>query len=85
MNIRKLVNCAAMRVVSIENREIKLMKSPMLDTQIIIIMKIRGNANQLIVNVCPKQMKSITNRMNPIVKSTNPSKTLDIGIQILGK
>ena len=85
MNIRKLVSCAAMRVVSIENRDMKLMKSPMLDTHIIIIMKIRGKASQLIVNDCPKQMKSITNRTKPIVKSTSPSMTFDIGMQILGK
>ena len=85
MNIRKLVSCAAMRVVSIENSDMKLMQSPMLDMHIIIIMKIRGNASQLIVNDCLKQKKSITNSTKPIVKSTSPSKTFDSGMQIRGK
>ena len=85
MNIKKLVSCAAMRVVSIENSEMKLMKSPMLDTHIIIIVKMIGKASQLIVNDCPKQMNRITNKTNPIVKSTNPRKTFDSGMHILGK
>ena len=85
MNIKKLVSCAAIRVVSIENREMKLIHNPIVVTKIIIAMIINGKNNQFIVRDCPKQMNSMMNSIIPIVKSTIPSNTFENGMQMRGK